>query len=101
MELELDDTDVGVQVNKKAEGGQIMSTCINSCRCTNNRTEIILHPSQSSSRVNGMLCQENMEFWMRFSIGLGVGFQNDVTLFWDELATLFRAWDCEAVACDY
>jgi hypothetical protein len=34
-----------------------------------------------------------MEFWMRFSIRLGVGFQNDVTLFWDELATLFRAWD--------
>jgi hypothetical protein len=43
--------------------------------------KLILHPSQSSCRVKGMLCQENMEFWMRFSIRLGVGFQNDVTLF--------------------
>jgi hypothetical protein len=38
---------------------------------------------------------------MRFSIRLGVGFQNDVTLSWDELATLFRAWDFEAVACHH
>jgi hypothetical protein len=65
---------------KKVEGEQITSICLYSGRCTNG-TEIILHPSQSSCRVKGMLCQENMEFWMRFSIRLGVGFQNDVTLF--------------------
>jgi hypothetical protein len=98
MELELNDTDV--QMDKKVEGGQIMSICLYSGRCTNS-TEIILDPPQSRCRVNGMLCQENMEFWMRFSTRLGVGFQNDVTLFWYDLATPFLAWDCEAVACDH
>jgi hypothetical protein len=61
-------------MHKKVEGEQIMSVWLYSGRCTNG-TEIILHPPQSSCRAKGMLCQENMEFWMRFSIRLGVGSQ--------------------------